>query len=799
MFNSRRVATLLATTAAFVSACESDTSTPAPDTLNVNAGDDTASGDQGGDTTLTCTPTCTDEGALGCDGDAVLTCSDGDHDGCLEWVQLLTCDAGTICIEGTCAVACPAAPCNVAGARRCEGTAIAACSDSDGDGCLDWGDVWECGDGLVCANGFCALSCSNTCTAVGARKCDSGAVVTCDDHDQDGCLEWGGATACGAGESCSSGTCAATCTHECTSAGATRCDGGGVSTCGHFDTDDCREWGTVVACAPGEACSNGSCATTCTSECSTLGARKCDGNSIQECADPGGAGCYRWSSPVPCGDGLVCAAGQCETTCSDECSAVAATDCDPGGRVITCGDFDADSCLEWSDGVSCGDTRVCAAGTCEVSCGASSLECGGDCRACPTTGVATTMCSGPACIAKTCVDGFRLSGGACAAESCPAGELFCTSDCMACPTVGATALVCSASKACVATACAEGFVLAASGVCITAGWRLEAIPKAVSGFWGGVEKDFALAVDGAGRAVVVFQTQGGYLAVWRREPTGWAPLLQTQLGASGSVRPGLAIDPSNGVFVTYVTANFDRGHLIHLDDTGNMVASYSLGLTETDGTALAVDSEGEAHVIVKHEDNDEIRYFRTFQGAITPAVTLSGVAWRDPAVALVGSTLHVASHRGNVGSVLATQVNAGIFGEVRTIAVPASNRLDRQLFVAGGAVEFWFDSFQPPDPGVHHRIDLTDSAPTAAQWGAGVGSNSVVAARSTNGVAQLLRGTSTSFTYRTGPISGPTATGPVHLLASGFVGNAVLEPSGRFHALVMVGNGGETLYYVRRD
>lgn len=798
MFSSRRVATLLATTAAFVSACESDTSTPAPDTSNVNAGDDTSSGDLGGDTTPTCTPTCADEGALACDGDAVLTCGDREQDGCLEWVEFSTCDAGTICVAGACAVACQGAPCNAVGARRCEGTAIAACGDSDGDGCLDWGEVWECGDGLVCANGFCALSCADVCTTVGARKCESGAVVTCDDHDQDGCLDWGGSTPCGAGESCSSGTCSATCSDECTSAGATRCDGGGVSTCGRFDTDACLEWGTVVACAQGEVCSNGACATSCTSECSTLGARTCDGNSVQECVDPDGAGCYRWSSPMPCGDGLVCAAGQCETTCSDDCSTVGAKDCDPGGRVITCGDFDADSCLEWSDGVSCGDSRVCAAGICEVSCGSSSLECGGECRACPTAGVATTMCSGPACIAKTCADGFALNGGTCAAQSCATGELFCTSDCMACPTAGATAFACGESKECLATACAEGFVLAASGVCITAGWRLEVIHKNVAGQ---TNYPYALAVDGAGRAVVVFRTRTSSsldndLAVWRREPTGWAPLLRTRRPAYVDVRPGLGIDPSNGVFVTY-EADGGWGTLIHLDDTGAMVASYSLGYS--DSTALAVDSEGEAHVIV--ENNGSLSYVRTFQGTITPAVTLSG-EWRDPAVALEGSILHVVSYgyEGDAGSLLATQVNAGVFGAVRTITVPGGHRFDRRLFVVGGAVEFWFDSFRNPDPGVHHRVDLSASVPTAAQWGTGVGASSVIVARSTSGVAQLLD-TSTSFTYRTGPISGPTATGPVHLLQRRLVGNAVLEPSGRFHALVMDRSGliGPTLYYVRRD
>jgi len=204
--------------------------------------------------------------------------------------------------------------CTVAGARRCSGTQVETCGDSDGDGCLDWGASEACGQGLVCANGFCALACEDACSTVGATKCDANAVATCGDFDDDGCLEWGQPTACSGTESCSNGRCAEACVSECPALGATRCDGAGVSTCGDTDADPCREWGTVV----------------------------------------------------PCGEGLTCSNGACAATCSDECATSGQAICSGAGSVVTCGNFDADSCLELGSPVSCGAAEVCLAGACEA-------------------------------------------------------------------------------------------------------------------------------------------------------------------------------------------------------------------------------------------------------------------------------------------------------------------------------------------------------------------------------------------------------------------------------------------------
>ncbi|GMV40888.1 MAG: hypothetical protein AMXMBFR64_26040 [Myxococcales bacterium] len=313
-----------------------------------------------------CTDECTVKGAKTCDGNGYKVCGDADGNGCLEWGTVQACAAGQTCSAGSCSTSC-IDECSVTGAKKCLGQAVQVCGNSDADPCLEWGTASPCGVGETCSNGFCGTTCTNECTTKGAKACEGGGVKTCDDFDQNGCLEWGSVVACEAGQSCSSGNCSSTCTDECSVVGAKKCDGSAVATCGNTDADPCLEWGTPQACAPGLSCSGGFCTATCKDECTVKGAKACEGAGTKVCGDANGDGCLEWGSVVPCEAGQSCSNGSCSSTCVDECTTAGAKACD-GNGVKTCGNTDADPCLEWGTAVACDPGLTCSNGSCALGC-----------------------------------------------------------------------------------------------------------------------------------------------------------------------------------------------------------------------------------------------------------------------------------------------------------------------------------------------------------------------------------------------------------------------------------------------
>lgn len=365
-----------------LAACGSSGSTPpagndnpgTPDATE-EAGVDDVTGEPGTEVTP-CTSECNVEGAIACEpnGAGFRTCLD--QDGCLAWSADPTpCDAGQKCTDGECRDACPDQPCTAVGARRCKDAgAFWQCGDYDGDGCLEWGDETACDGGLVCSNGFCSTSCQDACTTAGAKKCEGNDVVTCGDHDSNGCLEWGDARSCGT-QSCSGGFCKDQCQDDCTTVGARHCDGNGWAVCDNSDRDPCLEWGTVTPCLPDESCANGYCVMECKDACTVEGAKKCVLDAVATCTDTNDDGCREWTTPDPCEDGFSCNAGVCEEVCKSECTQKGAKKCDEAGAVIECVDPAGDGCLKWGSPVPCEQPLVCALGECKLGC---EDECPGD-------------------------------------------------------------------------------------------------------------------------------------------------------------------------------------------------------------------------------------------------------------------------------------------------------------------------------------------------------------------------------------------------------------------------------------
>ncbi len=313
----------------------------------------------------TCQDECDVVGQSECSTDGVRECVK--QGGCLVWGAPTACPTGASCNDGHCQMSCPNQGCSVMGAKKCDGDGVSECVDANNDGCLEWSAPQACGNGETCSSGHCAIDCTDECTTAGAKQCDGNAVVECGNFDQDSCLEWGNSTDC-SDQFCVNGRCESSCTDECSSSQARRCDGDGYQTCDDFDGDGCLEWGTTVSCNSGESCSNGFCAQTCTDECTTAGATQCDGDGVVTCGNHDSDSCLEWGSPVPCASGQVCSNGHCAQSCSDECTVAGAKDCDPSGGVITCGNYDSDSCLEWSNPVACTGSQVCSGGSCTLNC-----------------------------------------------------------------------------------------------------------------------------------------------------------------------------------------------------------------------------------------------------------------------------------------------------------------------------------------------------------------------------------------------------------------------------------------------
>ncbi len=155
------------------------------------------------------------------------------------------------------------------------------------------------------------------------------------------------------------------CKDTCTTEGAKQCSGNGFQTCTDTNNDGCKEWSSVTDCGEGKKCSGaGECVESCADECSE-GQKKCSGDTAYlECGQFDGDSCREWSpSPAACGNGEVCSNGECVTSCTNACAEgnVECLDDTSGYRVCAKG---AAGCMEWGDNVPCSEGTYCSAGKC---------------------------------------------------------------------------------------------------------------------------------------------------------------------------------------------------------------------------------------------------------------------------------------------------------------------------------------------------------------------------------------------------------------------------------------------------
>ncbi len=259
--------------------------------------------------------------------------------------------------------------CAHAGDVQCVTGGYQVCGNYDADDCLEWGPVQPCDEGEKCVDGECQATCVNDCTGETAVRCDPDGdvegVQPCELGD-DGCWHWGDTVACDEGETCSAGTCSSTCHDECADTGR-QCAGDGYQVCGNYDSDDCLEWGPITPCGQGETCSNGECSSACTNEC-TQNAKRCDGaGGYQECGDFDADSCLEWGSTTPCPQGETCSGGVCSATCEDECED-GQRECTASGDGFRVCAVNDSGCAVWGPVNSCDSGESCQNGECVEPC-----------------------------------------------------------------------------------------------------------------------------------------------------------------------------------------------------------------------------------------------------------------------------------------------------------------------------------------------------------------------------------------------------------------------------------------------
>ena len=338
----------------------------------------TSSGGSSGDVSSSSSGgTCMDDCAEGeqvCDGTTGFKlCGRFDADSCLDLSQRIGCPGGYECTGGQCL-----APCQnecPADSTLCQGTThVLSCGNFDTDACLEPGGAVACGTGNHCESGACVpdtMACTDECTTSGTVTCFGNTRRTCGQFDADNCLDLGTPVACATTEMCQDGACVLTCTDECPLSGGRECNGDGNRTCGNFDADTCLEWSNVTSCTGGTFCDQGNCVQSCSDACATSGAVLCttDNSGTQTCGNFDADSCLDLSSAVPCPSNHACSNGTCVPTCLDECQLTDAARCSAVGQAVErCGNFDADGCLEFGGAQDCTGGATCTNGSCNIPC-----------------------------------------------------------------------------------------------------------------------------------------------------------------------------------------------------------------------------------------------------------------------------------------------------------------------------------------------------------------------------------------------------------------------------------------------
>ncbi|MCU0653393.1 MAG: hypothetical protein MUD10_03995, partial [Candidatus Pacebacteria bacterium] len=157
-----------------------------------------------------------------------------------------------------------------------------------------------------------------------------------------------------------------TCSNQCSIVGQRQCSGNGYQEC-YKGSDGCLHWGSTNNCGTNQKCVNGSCIyfETCTDECSISGKRECSGNGYRTCGNYDSDSCKEWSTVTNCASDETCSNGSCvkkPPVCTDECSVSGQRTCS-GNGFKTCSKG-SDGCFHWGAVTNCSTDEYCSNGSC---------------------------------------------------------------------------------------------------------------------------------------------------------------------------------------------------------------------------------------------------------------------------------------------------------------------------------------------------------------------------------------------------------------------------------------------------
>ena len=122
---------------------------------------------------------------------------------------------------------------------------------------------------------------------------------------------------------------------------------------------ECNVYDHNVCCRLGEGLP------ACTDTCQNTATKCISDNAVQTCGNYDGDSCLEWSTPVVCPSNQVCVEGRCVDafSCKNTCLK-GVKKCDSPNSYMQCGDSNGDTCDEWSKSISCPSNQICSYGEC---------------------------------------------------------------------------------------------------------------------------------------------------------------------------------------------------------------------------------------------------------------------------------------------------------------------------------------------------------------------------------------------------------------------------------------------------